>query len=164
MLFRLFKSLNGTKIVTKVSKTKTTYYQINETIAQLITTEPYFATYIELLPEQGMQQINGGTAKRSSFSRMKFIKVEDNLLAIGISQFKGKDKFALIAEHLLPTKTPKQLEVRVKNLCSSREECNPVAVVKKENFLPELHTKVKIKVPRGINHNFCLFLTVMMTN
>ena len=82
-------------------------------------------------------------------NRLKFSKFEDHLLAMGLEQFKKRGKYELIAEHLLPTRTPAQLRCRVKNLLNRNETSNPVAVLWRDNYLPDLHVKDSIKVPRG---------------
>lgn len=127
---------------------------INDTIVEIFATEPYFATYIELLPDQGMESHLG----KKRVPRMKFTKSEDNLLALGLDQFKGPERFDLIHTHLLPTWTPKQIKTRAKNLGSRYiNNVNPVAVLRKFKVLPELEAKVKIVVPRGFDLYFIFF-------
>ena len=114
---------------------------IQPQIALRILTEPYFATYPELLPVQG--RLEPRDAKRLSF-----FKSEDNLLALGVEQF-GK-KFDLISTYLMPAATPMQLKTRFKNLLSKREYVNnPVVLFKRTNRLPPLESGLCIKLPRG---------------
>jgi len=148
--FRIIKSMMGLKIVTKnpknqVRKTKRNQ-PISETIASIFSSEPFFATFIELLPKQGVQYDDAKNRVR----KMKFLQCEDNLLALGLHQFKGPDRFDSISQHLLPMKEPRQLQVRVKNVCTLRLKYNPIKVVKKEKYLPEFENTLKIAVPRGI--------------
>ena len=157
MLHRIIKSLQGTTIKTcgvgNKSK-KSLKFPINDTIVDLFSTDPFFATYIELLPDQGMQAVK----EQRRIPRMVFTKSEDNLLALGMEQFSGPCRFEMIREHLLPTRTPKQLLTRSKNLCSRYMNSNPVALFKKDKVLPELETKVKIVIPRGICFLFYIIL------
>eukprot|EP00794_Sanderia_malayensis_P009710 gene9710-10697_t len=87
-------------------------------------TMPYFAAFPELLPKQGLLATEALDKVSNESQRLKFFKSEDNLLALGMSQF-GND-FELISQYMLPVKTAKQLRTRAKNLCSKREYENPV--------------------------------------
>ena len=156
MFCRIVKSLNGMKIVTKQPnsyKSSHRNYQdwpISDVVAHIFATDPYFATFIELLPEQGMLPEKYLSTNNMRIRRTKFTTAEDNLLALGVQQFKGVGKFDSISEHLLPTKFPRQLKIRTKNLCSSQQKFNPMKVLRKEGFLPWLESKVAILIPRGI--------------
>ena len=117
-------------------------------MALRMVSEPFFATYPELLPEQGstaskkLQQLVGDK------KRVKFFRSEDNLLALGLEQF-GKN-FDLISKYLMPVVTPLQLKTKAKNLLSKREYMdNPVRVLKLTNELPPLDSGLCISVPRG---------------
>ena len=116
----------------------------------MFATDPYFATYIELLPKQGAQP----TETKDRLRRMKFLQCEDNLLALGLNQFKGHARYELINEHLLPIKDPKQLQIRVKNACTLHIQYNPVAVLKKDKYLPELQNTLEIMIPRCTHFYF----------
>lgn len=142
--------MNGQKIVTKQSKSKKNF-PMSDTFANIFATDPYFATYIELLPKQGAQP----REPKDRLRRMKFLQCEDNLLALGLNQFKGHARYELINEHLLPIKEPKQLQIRVKNACTLQIQYNPVAVVKKDKYLPELQNTMEIKIPRGRSSFLC---------
>ena len=72
-----------------------------------------------------------------------FTEAEDNLLALGISQF-DKD-FKLIHAHLLPAKSPKQLQIRCKNKTAARA---PENVIKHYRQTKELWP-----MPREISNN-----------
>ncbi len=112
-----------------------------------IFTEPYFATFPEILPKQGLLATETLLKLSREAQRLKFFRSEDSLLALGMSQF-GND-FGLIAEYMLPVKIAKQLRTRAKNLCSKREYDNPVRKFKKDNVLPVLNSKVFITQPRS---------------
>ena len=142
----------GQKIVTRNPKTQTQKPKknvaISDTIAEMFTTIPFFATYIELIPKQGPQ--NEELQRRAR--RKKFLQCEDNLLALGLDQFKGKryERFEAIKEHLLPIFDPKQLQIRVKNCTSMLKlKYNPIAYVKSEHRVPELENEMNITVPRS---------------
>ena len=79
--------------------------------------------------------------------RLKFFQSEDNLLAMGLAQFHRN--YRLIAEHMLPAKTPKQLKIRSKNLNSKREPSNPVKCLKRTGALQLVETRVAVHEPRG---------------
>lgn len=74
--------------------------------------------------------------------RVKFSEAEDNLLALGMKQV-GK-KWDLIQEHLLPVKSPKQLQIRCKNLSSSRAPENIIKYYRRNKELWELPTRVQV--------------------
>uniref|UniRef100_A0A7M5WTZ7 Uncharacterized protein n=1 Tax=Clytia hemisphaerica TaxID=252671 RepID=A0A7M5WTZ7_9CNID len=152
--FNIIKSLAGQKIVTRNPKSQMQKAKknvtISDTIAEMFTTIPFFATYIELVPKQGPQ--NEEMQRRTR--RKKFLQCEDNLLALGLDQFKGKryERFEAIKEHLLPIFDPKQLQIRVKNCTSTLKlKYNPIAYVKNEKRVPELENEVNITVPRNIS-------------
>ena len=79
---------------------------------------------MELLPLHNLLPRTGDTPKQLNGLRVKFSDAEDNLLAMGMKQL-GK-KWELIQEHLLPVKSPKQLQIRCKNLLSARAPENVV--------------------------------------
>lgn len=121
---------------------------IQPRMALRIISEPFFAAYPELLPEQGSTAAKKLQELSKEKKRMKFFRSEDNLLALGIDQF-GKN-FDLISKHLLPVATPLQLKTRAKNLCSKREsQDNPVRFLKSKKQLPTLISTVCINHPRG---------------
>ncbi len=109
--------------------------------------DPYFATYRELIPTQGPIPTERLNQLALEPTRLKFFKSEDNLLALGLSQF-GFD-YDLISQYMLPTKTPKQLKTRTKNLSAKRESENAVKKYKRDKILPPLHSKIYIIQPRG---------------
>ena len=80
--------------------------------------------FVELLPLHNLLPRTGDTPKQLNGLRIKFSDAEDNLLAMGMKQL-GK-KWELIQEHLLPVKSPKQLQIRCKNLLSARAPENVV--------------------------------------
>ena len=71
--------------MTKQSKNKKNF-PISDTMGTLFATDPFFATYIELLPKQGAQVAEA----KDRLRRAKFLQCEDNLLALGLHQFKGQ--------------------------------------------------------------------------
>ena len=112
-----------------------------------ILSEPYIATYPELIPEQGAMAFDKQVEMEKEL-RIKFHKSEDNLIALGMAQF-GKD-FELIAKHMMPIATVKQIATRAQNLASKREEFwNPVKLYWKTKQLPALKSEVCINNPRG---------------
>ena len=116
-------------------------------IALRILSEPFFATYPELLPTQGSvaKKLQDLMIDRK---RMRFFPSEDNLLALGMEQF-GRN-YELISKHLLPVATPHQLKTRVKNICSKRvDDDNPVRSVRNKKILPPLKTELCLTFPRG---------------
>eukprot|EP00795_Rhopilema_esculentum_P006233 gene6233-11645_t len=116
-------------------------------IALKIFSEPFFLTYPELLPHQGILATERLQELSKENARLKFFRCEDNLLAMGLAQF-GKN-YDMIAKHLLPIATPKQLYTRAKNLVSKREDDNnPVKVLRRTNCLPPLMTSICINIPR----------------
>ena len=149
---RIVKSLSGKRIVTKCPKNSMkNEFPICETITSILAGNPYFATFIELLPHRGLYIPTNSSKHQNTVQRMKFTDAEDNLLALGLQQFTGKDKYHLIAEHMLPTKTPKQLEVRKKNLCSQNSQYNPVYLLIKEGVeVLDMPVETKITIPRGM--------------
>ncbi|EDV27028.1 uncharacterized protein TRIADDRAFT_54540 [Trichoplax adhaerens] len=87
--------------------------------------------------------------KQQEKFRVKFTTAEDSLLAIGLSKF--NKKWNLIHEHLLPTKTAKQIRIRCKNLASGRSPDNIVKhYYKKKELLPlpDVPTCTKNLIPQ----------------
>lgn len=118
----------------------------------MFSADPFFATFIELLPKRGAI-LYESAAEKQRIRRMRFLICEDNLLALGLSQFKGVEKFEQITQHMLPTKTPKQLMIRTKNVIYTHCPNNPVAYIKKHKTLPELVNTLNIITPRGKTHS-----------
>ena len=79
--------------------------------------------------------------------RIKFSQAEDNLLALGIAQF-AKD-WKLIQAHLLPVKSSKQLQIRCKNLSSTRAKENVVKYFRRTGEMWPFSTKIVSNVPYG---------------
>ena len=124
------------------------FVDIPPRMALKMITEPFFATYPELLPEQGNTASKKMQMYPNDKRRVKFFKSEDNLLALGMEQF-GRN-FDLISKHLMPVVTPLQLKTKAKNLLSKRE-CvdNPIRILKLTNRLPHLESGLCINQPRG---------------
>ncbi|XP_065662276.1 GON-4-like protein isoform X3 [Hydra vulgaris] len=133
-------------------RAKNPVYEVSKTVAEILCKEPYFSTFIELLPEIGMsEQKRDRNAYEFSSQRVRFSKFEDHLLAMGLEQFKRRGKYDLISKHMLPTRTSRQLRCRVKNLLSRNEISNPVAVYWRDGYLPNIPVNDTIKVPREIS-------------
>ncbi|XP_012563928.2 GON-4-like protein isoform X2 [Hydra vulgaris] len=133
-------------------RAKNPVYEVSKTVAEILCKEPYFSTFIELLPEIGMsEQKRDKNAYEFSSQRVRFSKFEDHLLAMGLEQFKRRGKYDLIAKHMLPTRTSRQLRCRVKNLLSRNEISNPVAVYWRDGYLPNIPVNDTIKLPREIS-------------
>lgn len=98
--------------------------------------------FVELLPHHNLLPRTGDTPKQLNGLRVKFSDAEDNLLALGMKQH-GK-KWELIQEHLLPIKSPKQLQIRCKNLLSARAPENIVKYYRRNKVLWEFPTKIRV--------------------
>ncbi|XP_031572014.1 GON-4-like protein [Actinia tenebrosa] len=95
----------------------------------------------ELLPRHGFTSKDPNITKDAASLRVKFTETEDNLLALGIKQFQRNWK--MIQTHLLPVKTPKQLQIRCKNLLSNRAQMNVVKNLRQTNSVWKLPTKIR---------------------
>lgn len=100
--------------------------------------------FVELLPHHSLLPRTGHTPKQLNGLRVKFSDAEDNLLALGMKQL-GK-KWDLIQEHLLPVKSPKQLQIRCKNLLSARAPENIIKYYRRNKELWNLPTKIQVYV------------------
>ena len=109
---------------------------------QLIATNQNVFQFVELLPHYSLLPRTGDTPKQVNGLRVKFSEAEDNLLALGMKQV-GK-KWDLIQEHLLPVKSPKQLQIRCKNLSSSRAPENIIKYYRRNKELWELPARVQV--------------------
>jgi hypothetical protein len=101
----------------------------------------------ELLPRYGFTFKDPNGIKDPSCLRVKFTETEDNLLALGMKQFQRNWK--LIQTHLLPVKTPKQLQIRCKNLLSNRANDNVVKHLRQTDTVWKLPAKVKVNLSPG---------------
>jgi len=66
--------------------------------------------------------------------RLVFSPIEDELLCYGLKYF-GKYDWNSIATAYVPTKTPRQLQIRFKNQVSKRGGDNPIKAI--SSFLPQ---------------------------
>lgn len=125
----------------------------SETNIQMMATFNSVFHFVELLPHHNLLPRTGDTPKQLNGLRVKFSDAEDNLLALGMKQH-GK-KWELIQEHLLPIKSPKQLQIRCKNLLSARAPENIVKYYRRNKVLWEFPTKIRVspepssRRPRG---------------
>ena len=111
---------------------------------QLMATNKQVFRFIELLPHHNLLPRTGDTPKQLNGLRVKFTDAEDNLLALGMKQL---DKnWELIQEHLLPVKSPKQLQIRCKNLLSARAPENIIKYYRRNKELWELPTRIQVYV------------------
>ncbi|KAK3735384.1 hypothetical protein QZH41_008714 [Actinostola sp. cb2023] len=102
---------------------------------------PLFREVI-LLPRYGFMDKDLIGVKELSSLRVKFTETEDYLLALGMKQFQRNWK--VIQTHLLPVKTPKQLQIRCKNLYSSRAQDNIIKHLRDTKTLGKLPTDIII--------------------
>ncbi|XP_068694172.1 uncharacterized protein [Montipora foliosa] len=115
---------------------------LSDTNMQLIATNQNVFRFVELLPHHSLLPRTGDTPKRMNGLRVKFSEAEDNLLALGMKQL-GK-KWQLIQEHLLPVKSPKQLQIRCKNLLSARAPENIIKYYRRNKELWELSSRRQV--------------------
>ncbi|XP_070542012.1 GON-4-like protein [Ptychodera flava] len=103
---------------------------MTEWAQEIIATKSVFM-YHELLPVCG--------ATKTSATKLVFTEAEDNLVALGLDQFKKSDDWAkLISQHMLPTKTASQIKVHVKNLSATRTKDNIIKLYKRHQTLPTM--------------------------
>lgn len=102
-----------------------------ETI-KILTSSPVFI-YHRLLPH-----VPFTVQKTSSGRSEKFLQCEDNLLVLGLDQY--RHDWGQIKKHYLPVKTLKQIKIRRKNLCSNRAANNVVKQFKTTGQIPVLPT------------------------
>ena len=92
-----------------------------------------FWSFPKLLPHQQLMPLK--RSREDEQKGRKFVLAEDCLLAFGLSVFGLVDGLMKICKYVLPTKTPKQIISRIKNLCSNRYETNVVKHWKQTNEL-----------------------------
>ena len=92
-----------------------------------------FWSFPKLLPHQQLMPLK--RSREDEQKGRKFVLAEDCLLAFGLSVFGLVDGLMKICKYVLPTKTPKQIISRIRNLCSSRYETNVVKHWKQTNEL-----------------------------
>ena len=114
---------------------------LSQTNQELMATTAVFK-FIELLPHHTLLSKAATQAAQPRGPRTMFTDAEDNLLALGMAQF-DRD-FKLIHEHLLPAKSPKQLQIRCKNKSASRA---PENVIRHFRYTKELW-----RMPREISN------------
>ena len=73
----------------------------------------------------------------------RFLPCEDNLLVLGIAEFDSN--WCQIQRNFLPTKSTKQIQIRRKNLCSSRAPDNVVKQFKITQKIPPFPVLMKFK-------------------
>lgn len=98
--------------------------------------------FIELLPHHSLLPRTGDAPKQINGLRVKFTDAEDNLLALGMKHL-GK-KWELIQQHLLPVKSPKQLQIRCKNLLSNRAPENIIKYYRRNKELWNFPTQIQV--------------------
>ncbi|KAL4239657.1 Paired amphipathic helix repeat [Mactra antiquata] len=106
------------------------YQQIN-----VMWNSPVFM-FPELLPHGGFFKAVDIKKDRAN---VKFLEAEDNLLAMGIAQFNHlkKESKDYIRRFMLPCKTRKQIEIRIKNLKSTAAKDNSVKFYSTYKMLPK---------------------------
>lgn len=80
--------------------------------------------------------------------RVKFLEPEDRLLLRGLYKY-GTSSWTHIHTHFIPTKEPKQLATRYKNLISRTAPSNPVKDFYFRQFIPLSTDEMKLLL-RGI--------------
>nr|XP_006001694.1 PREDICTED: GON-4-like protein isoform X1 [Latimeria chalumnae] len=109
-------------------------------LAWIFATRSVFM-YTELLPICSLRQ-------RNPKDKISFTKGEDNLMALGLKHFEDTDfPKPLISKYLMPSKTPHQLTVRIKNLNPRRAPENVIKVYKREKELPPMHKLCEVVPP-----------------
>lgn len=105
--------------------------KIPDVVQDIIMSYGVFWQYPDLLPEIGFSPLEGSQGQVSKY----FSNSEDCLLVLGMDHY-GSSAWKIIQERLLPTKTPKQLQLRVKNLSSSRQKGdNPIKYYKRTGHI-----------------------------
>lgn len=132
----------------------------SDTNIQMMATFKSVFRFIELLPHHNLLPRTGDTPKQLNGLRVKFSDAEDNLLALGMKQH-GK-RWELIQEHLLPVKSPKQLQIRCKNLLSARAPENIVKYYRRNKVLWELPVKIKVSSGKTEGHSVIMFCTSLL--
>ncbi|XP_033111775.1 GON-4-like protein [Anneissia japonica] len=85
--------------------------------------------YPELLPHCGL--------KYQATNKPTFVDSEDNLIVLGLQQFDKLDtKFRLIQKHMVPSKTVKQIQARIKNFSTKKKQANSIKNFKLHNVIP----------------------------
>ncbi|XP_019855098.1 PREDICTED: uncharacterized protein LOC100635280 isoform X2 [Amphimedon queenslandica] len=108
--------------------------RVPDVVQDVIMTHGIFWQYPYHLPEHGLSPVESSGTQGSKY----FTTTEDYLLVLGMDHY-GSSSWKLIQEKLLPTKTTKQLHLRVKNLTSKR--------TKQDNVIKYYKRTGEIKIP-----------------
>ncbi len=114
------------------SREATSAPAIPEEVIKIMMSSPIFI-YKGLLPHIPLQ-----AQKISSGRSEKFLQSEDNLLVLGLDQY--RHDWNQIKRHYLPVKTLNQIKIRRKNLCSNRAPDNVVKQYRDTRRIPILPT------------------------
>jgi hypothetical protein len=87
--------------------------KLPDVVQDIIFNYGIFWQYPQYIPDNAMYPLEGSSVKH------KFTTEEDCLLVLGMKHY-GLTAWKIIQEKLLPTKTPKQLHIHVKNHSSAR--------------------------------------------
>jgi hypothetical protein len=104
-----------------------------------------FWNYPHFLPATGFTPLTTNSASASKY----FTPQEECLLVLGMEHY-GSNAWQEIQTNVLPTKTLKQLKLRVKNRCSKRSGSNAIKEYKKTKKIPQISDDVLSEVPQWI--------------
>ena len=139
-LFSDGATLGKAKSIRKAKSTKSLHEDLLRPLSQTsmatMASYPEIFRFLELLPYCNLLPRTGDTPKLLRGLRVKFYEAEDTLLALGLQQF--DKRWDLIQQHLLPVKTPKQLQNRCKNLLSARAPENIIKYYRRNKRLWDL--------------------------
>ncbi|XP_071952756.1 GON-4-like protein [Antedon mediterranea] len=97
--------------------------------AKIILMSSIVFMYPELLPHHGL--------RFQSSSKPTFVDSEDHLIVLGLHQFdQYSTKFRLIQKHLIPGKTVKQIQARIKNFSTKKKRDNIIKNYRKHKIIP----------------------------
>ncbi|XP_067666869.1 GON-4-like protein [Haliotis asinina] len=116
-----YDSVDGGKKISRKKGSSSTRHPLLPSQIEVFWSSPVFL-YPQLLPCRRLL-----SQEEARDMRLTFTGGEDNLIALGLEQFHGlKNPRSLIQKYLLPAKTLKQINLRVKNMSSQRAPDNPI--------------------------------------
>ncbi|XP_046559961.1 GON-4-like protein [Haliotis rubra] len=128
-----YDSVDGGKKIARKKGSSSTKHPLLPSQIEVFWSSPVFL-YPQLLPCRRLLSL-----EEARDSRLTFTSGEDNLIALGLEQFHGlKNPRSLIQKYLLPAKTLKQINLRIKNMSSQRSPDNPIKYFRQnKNMLPK---------------------------
>ncbi|XP_048255933.1 uncharacterized protein LOC124134138 isoform X2 [Haliotis rufescens] len=116
-----YDSVDGGKKIARKKGSTSTKHPLLPSQVEVFWSSPVFL-YPQLLPCRRLL-----TQEEARDSRLTFTTGEDNLIALGLEQFQHlKNPRSLLQKYLLPAKTIKQINLRIKNMSSQRSPDNPI--------------------------------------